>query len=120
MIMSNCSVLGCLPIWSNTRLGSSFDLDWWEIIRDPGSIPLFHGCNHVMLTPPWSETGLKQFDDEDGLIRFLHVIPITPVERHLLKDHGREALLAYLDDQEIDLFSDRQDDLELRSETQTS
>ena len=43
----------------------------------------------------------------DGEIKVLYVVPITPLERHLLVDHGRESFIEYVSGNGIDLLSDR-------------
>jgi hypothetical protein len=84
-------------------------LDWWEVIKRPGSHLPFAGCRHVLLHPRFTKDGLDQLEDPDGLVKLLWVVPITPLERHLLVDHGRSTLTRHLQENHIDLFADRQD-----------
>jgi hypothetical protein len=84
-------------------------LDWWEVIKRPGSILPFSGCRHVLLHPRFAKDGLDQLDDPDGPVKLLWVVPITPLERHLLVDHGRAAFVSHVQENHIDLFADRQD-----------
>src|SRR5262249_19757617 len=71
-------------------------LDWWEAVNRPGFIPLFPGCRHLLLHPRLSPDGIDQLDDPDGAVKLLHVVPITPLERDLLVDHGRDAFLSHV------------------------
>jgi hypothetical protein len=84
-------------------------LDWWEVIRDPGRMPGFEGCKHLLLHPKLTPEGFDTVEDEEGLIKVLCLIPITPLERHLIVDHGRQALVEYWTDNDTDVLSDRFD-----------
>ena len=57
-------------------------------------------------------------EDPDGNIRLLNVIPITPKERHLLREHGYETFLDYASEEGIDLFADRRDASEWYQESE--
>jgi hypothetical protein len=82
-------------------------LDWWEVISHPGLIPSFEGCKHLLLHPRLTEAGIDEVEDEDGLIKILYIVPITPIERHLLVEHGKDSFLEYIEKEEIDLLQDR-------------
>jgi hypothetical protein len=82
-------------------------LDWWEVIRQAGPIPQFEGCRHILLHPRFAETGFDEIEHPDGTIKVLYVVPITPQERHLVVDHGREHLENHWVDQETDVLRDR-------------
>lgn len=84
-------------------------LDWWHVLSQPGDIPRFPGCRHLLFHPRFVDAGFDTVDDEDGLVKVFYVVPITPHERHLLVDHGRDDFLDYLAEHEIDLFQDRTD-----------
>lgn len=84
-------------------------LDWWHTVSNPGEIPHFPGCKHLMLHPRFTEEGFDTVPDADGVVKVFFVVPITPLERHLLVDHGRDEFIDYVADKEIDLFSDRTD-----------
>jgi hypothetical protein len=84
-------------------------LDWWEVIRDPGRLPGFEGCQHLLLHPRLTPEGFDQIEDPDGIVKVLHLVPITPLERQLLLEHGRRALQEYLAENEIDVLKDRFD-----------
>ena len=84
-------------------------LDWWHVIGNPGEIPHFPGCKHLMLHPRFTEEGFDTVPDADGAVKVFFVVPITPLERHLLVDHGRDSFIDHLVEKEIDLFSDRAD-----------
>jgi hypothetical protein len=83
-------------------------LDVWETIRDPGAIPFFPGCRHLLVSPPL-DSDFQYLDDPDGLVKWLFLIPITPRERHLLLEHGRDAFLDHCEQNDVDLFADRTD-----------
>lgn len=82
-------------------------LEWWEVLARPGKIPFFAGCPHLLLHPRLTPEGFDEVDDEEGTVKLLYLVPITPLERHLLVDHGREEFLEYLEQEEIDLLRDR-------------
>ena len=84
-------------------------LDWWHVIGNPGEIPHFAGCKHLLLHPRFTDEGFDTVPDGDGVVKVFFVVPITPLERHLLVDHGRDEFIDYAADKEIDLFSDRTD-----------
>jgi hypothetical protein len=84
-------------------------LDWWHVINNPGNIPLFPGCRHLLLRSRFTEKGFDELEDPEGPVKLLYVVPITPMERHLLVDHGREGFLDYVEENQIDLLCDRKD-----------
>jgi hypothetical protein len=85
-------------------------LDWWEIIPTVYRIPVFTGCRHLLLHPKLVTEGMDKIEDEDGTVKLLYVVPITPLERHLLAEHGRQAYLDYIKDEGVDILADRCDD----------
>jgi hypothetical protein len=85
-------------------------LDWWEIIPRAGHIPVFSGCRHLLLHPKFHEQGVDVIEDEDGTVKLLYVVPITPFERHLLAEHSRGAFRNYLREEAVDLLADRHDE----------
>ena len=84
-------------------------LDWWEVINNPGDVPFFPGCRHLLLHPILTPQGVDVFEDEEGRIRLLYVVPITTHEHHLIVVHGREKLVDYFAENEIDTLTDRND-----------
>ena len=74
---------------------------------DPGRLPGFAGCKHLLLHPRLSPEGFDTVDDPEGVVKVLMAIPITPHERHLILEHGRDALINYLAENEIDVLTDR-------------
>jgi hypothetical protein len=87
----------------------NLELDWWEVINRPGFIPLFPGCRHLLLHPPLTPNGLDHVADPDGAVKLLYVVPITPLERHLLVEHGRESYQRHVAEGGVDLLADRSD-----------
>jgi hypothetical protein len=85
-------------------------LDWWHIIPKAGAIPAFPGCRHLLLHPKFKNEGFDTIDDEDGLVKVLYVVPITPRERHIIIAHGRNAFWDYVEDERIDILTDRHDE----------
>ncbi len=84
-------------------------LDWWEVLSNPGRLPGFNGCKHLLLHPRLSPEGFDLVEDSEGIVKVLYVLPITPRERQLLLEHGREALVDYFVENDIDVLSDRVD-----------
>lgn len=84
-------------------------IDWWHVLSSPGTIPEFPGCPHLMFHPRFVERGRDVVPDRDGPVKLLHVVPITPRERHLLVDHGADAFADHVAEIETDLFRDRTD-----------
>jgi len=82
-------------------------LDWWERLINPGKIPMFESCSQLVFFPSLVDNGLQTIDDLDGLIKLLYVVPITSFENHLLKEHGVDAFEQYIEDNCIDILSDR-------------
>jgi hypothetical protein len=85
-------------------------LDWWEVVSRPGTIPFFPGCRHLLLHPSLAVKGFDRIDDPDGPVKLLYVVPITPMERHLMVDHGREAFIRHAKTEGLDLCKDRRDE----------
>jgi hypothetical protein len=84
-------------------------LDVWERLVNPGTIPLFPDCPHLLLAPSFGEVPFNRFAAPDDDVKILYVIPITAKEGHLLKEHSRDAFLDHLEEHAIDLFSPRAD-----------
>ena len=84
-------------------------IDWWHVLSNPGPIPEFPGCPHLMFHPKFVEHGCDTIEDKTGVVKLLYVVPITPTERHLLVEHGRDDFIEYVVDNEIDLFQNRAD-----------
>jgi hypothetical protein len=84
-------------------------LDWWHVLNNPGTIPLFPNCSQLLFHPRLTPTGLDRIDDPQGLVKLLYVVPITPLEHHLLTAHGQEAFEEHVAENGIDLLSDRTD-----------
>jgi hypothetical protein len=84
-------------------------LDWWHVLSNPGRIPSFPGCRHLLLHPRLGEKGFDEIDDPEGKVKVFYVVPITPLERHLVVDHPRSAFLDYVEERRIDLLADRTD-----------
>lgn len=83
--------------------------DWWEVMTNPGDIPQFPGCRHLLLRDRLTAEGFDTVDDPDGPVKLLYVVPITPLERHLVLDHGPAALQTHWDEHGTDILSDRSD-----------
>jgi hypothetical protein len=87
-------------------------LDWWERLANPGAIPGFADCTQVLFGPDLGAADshrFEQFPPPDEDVRVLKVVPITPHENHLLKDHGRDAFLDYWETSGVDIWSPRRD-----------
>jgi hypothetical protein len=84
-------------------------IDWWERIVDPGDVPAFPHCPHLLLAPMFGEPAFERFAEPDDDVKVLSVVPITEREGHVLKDHGREAFLDYCEEQGIDIYAPRSD-----------
>ena len=84
-------------------------LGWWEIIPRAGHIPVFTGCRHLLLHPKLAEGGIEQLEDDEGPVKLIYVVPITPYERRLLTGHGRSSFLQYVEENGVDLLADRHD-----------
>jgi hypothetical protein len=84
-------------------------LDWWHVIANPGEIPQFPGCKHLLLHPKFTDEGFDTIEDQDGPVKLFYVVPVTPLERHLLVDHGRDSFLEYAESEGLDLLADRTD-----------
>lgn len=87
----------------------SENLDWWQIQMKPGPIPVFTGCPHVMISSTPILAGSAQIDDQDGPIKLLHLIPVTPHEAAMRRKEGRSAFGRYVVQNAVDMYSDRHD-----------
>jgi hypothetical protein len=72
-------------------------------------LPGFKRCKHLLLHPRLSPDGFDLVEDPDGVVKVLYLVPITPLERHLLLEHGRRVLQAYFAENDIDVLKDRFD-----------
>lgn len=84
-------------------------LDWWHVLANPGRIPEFPGCRHLIFHPRLTDAGFDTVGDPEGEVKLLAVVPITPLERHLAVDHNKDALLDHWAEQGTDILSDRED-----------
>jgi hypothetical protein len=84
-------------------------LDWWDLIREPGAIPYYPNCRHLLLYPRFAEDGLDLLDDPDGPVKLFYVIPITARERELILADGQQAFLDHVREWDIDLLAHRPD-----------
>lgn len=82
-------------------------LDWWERLANPGKIPLFPECTQILFHPALVEGALDVIDDDEGPVKLLYVVPITPTENHILREHGKDAFNDYVAENEIDILSNR-------------
>jgi Suppressor of fused protein (SUFU) len=82
-------------------------LDWWERLKDPGSIPAFPGCTQLLLAPMFGDDEFLYFPEPDNDVKMLSLVPITPQENHLLAEHGRQAFLDYWEQSGVDIFAPR-------------
>jgi hypothetical protein len=82
-------------------------LDWWHVLANPGRIPGFPNCRHLIFHPRLTAAGFDTLDDPDGEVKFLAVVPITPHERHLAVDHNKDALLDHWEQHGTDILADR-------------
>jgi hypothetical protein len=103
------AVAGFLANVTEYPFENSLALDWWHVLNSPGCIPCFPNCRHLIFTAPLGQGGFEAVADESGPVKLLLLVPITPLERHLAVDHGKDALLEHWDEQGVDVFTDRTD-----------
>ena len=84
-------------------------LDWWHVLNNPGEVPFFPHCPHLLFHPRLTPQGHDQIDDPQGLVKLLFVVPITPLEHHLLTAHGPASFREHVTENRIDLLRDRRD-----------
>jgi hypothetical protein len=70
-------------------------------------VPGRPGCPHALLCPQTAPGGIETLTTPYGEVQLLFVIPITPAERQILRHGGRAAFTDYVLTAEIDLLSDR-------------
>lgn len=83
------------------------NLDWWQVIRDVNPIPGFSGCRHLLLHPRFTPESFDEIDDDEGKVKLLYVVPLTPLERHVLVNQGCEAFQEFVAREKVDLLADR-------------
>src|SRR5262249_54537875 len=72
------AVGGFLANLAESPFENRLKLDWWEVINNPGHIPGFSGCKHLLLHPRFAPDGTDTLEDPDGPVKLLYVVPITP------------------------------------------
>lgn len=93
--------LAAYPFEHDLKLG------WWEVIRQAGPLPQFDGCRHILLHPRLADEGFDEIEHPDGTIKVLYVVPITPLERHLILSHGSRDLVNHWAEDGTDVLRDR-------------
>lgn len=86
--------------------GLSFD--WWQVLKQPGTIPSFPRCTSVYLHGPFQDGEWDHTHCDEHIVRFLNVVPITEGERRVAVTAGWTALREDWDSHEVDIFTDRQ------------
>jgi hypothetical protein len=84
-------------------------LNWWERLANPGTIPGFPDCTQLLFAPMSVDPKFETFGHPDEDVKVLAVIPITPSENHILKDHGVDAMLEHWETTGTDVFTPRKD-----------
>ena len=83
-------------------------LDWGHTILSPGIIPYFEKCSSVMFFPAFVKSvwDTTRFDDME--IHYLNIVPLTMNEISHKNKNGPNSLYDYFDENNIDIFQDRQ------------
>jgi len=84
---------------------NNLKLDWWERIVDAGNIPLFSGCQSLLIDTDLTGKNPQLMTEEN--IKVLYLYPLTPYEIHLVSEHDRADFLSYVKDENIDLYANR-------------
>jgi Suppressor of fused protein (SUFU) len=84
---------------------NNLKLDWWEHIVDAGDIPKFSGCQSLLIDTDFTVKNQSLITPE--FIKILNIYPITPSELHIVSEHDRDDFLAYIKENNIDLYENR-------------
>lgn len=90
---------------------NSTHFNWWHSLNNPGNIPRFPSAEGILFYPAFVENGWDLICTKYGHVKILNVVPITALEKKIIKEDGVDALLNYFYENEINLFKDRRDDL---------
>lgn len=101
------AVAGFLANLTEYPFENALALDWWHVLNNPGRIPEFPNCRHLIFHPRLTAAGFDTVDDPEGEVKLLAVVPITPHERHLAVDHNKDALLDHWETEGTDILADR-------------
>ena len=82
-------------------------LDWWQVLADPGPLPHFPNCPHLLLHPDPADPDRSTLADPTGPIKLLYLIPITARENEILLTQGKQAFIDDLAARQVDVLADR-------------
>ncbi len=81
--------------------------DWWHTVPNAGNIPGFPSTQSLLLHPAFVKDGWDLICTDLGHIKIINIVPITKEEQQMSKEKGINALLDYLDENEISYFARR-------------
>ena len=81
--------------------------DWYHILSNPLEIPNFKTANTILFLPAFVENGWDTIQFDKQTIKILNAVPITNVEKEIVKNEGVDALYSYFETERIDIFTER-------------
>ena len=98
MFMANLSLY---PFMNNTYF------DWGYTLPGIGKVPGFPAAGSLLLHPAFMEDGWDLISTDDAEVKIINVIPVTQKEYMLSKEKGINAMLDYMDENNISFFQQR-------------
>ena len=81
--------------------------DWYHIVPNPKKIPGYKTADKILFLPAFVENGWDTITAGKQNVKILNAVPITDIEKAIVKDKGIEALFSYFETKHIDIFSGR-------------
>lgn len=81
--------------------------DWYHILSNPLEIPDFETANTILFLPAFVKNGWDTIQFNKQIIKILNVVPITNIEKEIMKNRGIDALYSYFESEQIDIFKGR-------------
>jgi len=88
-------------------LQSTF-FDYYHLVCPAVAIPHFGSCRWGLFHPSFSDGGWDAVVYKGTAVRLFNFVPLTDTEVEMAKSKGVHALLNWMYDQDVDIFSDRQ------------
>ncbi len=85
----------------------STHFDHYHLVSPAVSIPKFHACRWGLFHPAFGQDGWDSTEYQGTVIKILNFVPLTETEVEMSKAKGVNAMLDWMYDRKVDIFTDR-------------